>query len=334
MIALMMIAHAALAQPVSLVCRQGQTCRSARFLGNAGSVTAPTFSTGGDLDTGIYFPSAGTMSVGQNGAEALHIDASGRARFTSNITLPSGNRICIDGPNPPSDTWACSHGFFYDGANLAYDDKVFFWVETATKIPLTLAGAASQSASLQVWETSAGVDVATMSPAGAYRMVGVATASLPACAAGIAGTIQYDTTDAVVKFCNGSSWLAIGYGTNGNYYSNFAAYCDASPCAEGTTFLGAYTPPAEVTAHNVTCVWGTAGTAGTTGVVAALWDDTGNAEVCTCTLGACTASANESLTCACASSMTPTKRYSVRLSATTDCDVNPSNIMCSVGYRN
>jgi hypothetical protein len=44
----------------------------------AGTVSAPVYSTTGDLNTGIFFPAADTIAFAEGGAEAMRIDASGR----------------------------------------------------------------------------------------------------------------------------------------------------------------------------------------------------------------------------------------------------------------
>jgi hypothetical protein len=44
----------------------------------AGTVSAPVYSTTGDLNTGIFFPAADTIAFAEGGAEAMRIDSSGR----------------------------------------------------------------------------------------------------------------------------------------------------------------------------------------------------------------------------------------------------------------
>jgi hypothetical protein len=44
----------------------------------AGTVSAPVYSTTGDLNTGIFFPAADTIGFAEGGAEAMRIDSSGR----------------------------------------------------------------------------------------------------------------------------------------------------------------------------------------------------------------------------------------------------------------
>jgi hypothetical protein len=43
----------------------------------AGTVSAPVYSTTGDLNTGIFFPAADTIAFAEGGAEAMRIDSSG-----------------------------------------------------------------------------------------------------------------------------------------------------------------------------------------------------------------------------------------------------------------
>jgi hypothetical protein len=49
----------------------------------AGTVSAPVYSTTGDLNTGIFFPAADTIAFAEGGAEAMRIDSSANLQFNS-----------------------------------------------------------------------------------------------------------------------------------------------------------------------------------------------------------------------------------------------------------
>jgi len=49
----------------------------------AGSTSAPSITPVGDNNTGIFFPAADTVAIGEGGAEALRIDSSGRVGLSS-----------------------------------------------------------------------------------------------------------------------------------------------------------------------------------------------------------------------------------------------------------
>lgn len=57
----------------------------------AGTVSAPSITTSGDTNTGIYFPAADTIAFTEGGAEAMRIDSSGRVLIGS--TSASGSNL-------------------------------------------------------------------------------------------------------------------------------------------------------------------------------------------------------------------------------------------------
>lgn len=130
---------------------------------------------------------------------------------------------------------------------------------------------------------------------------------------------------------NGDDVLA---SNNGNNRASLAwsATC-FGVCAEDANFQGPLHNVA-ADATRVGCSWGTAGTGGTTGVVVQVYDVTGAASVCSCTLQACTAAAGTPANCSCTGTLSGSNQYAVRLSSSTDCAGNPSNIVCTVIAEN
>lgn len=61
---------------------------SGQFTAEAGSVSAPSITTTGDLNTGIYFPAADSIAITQGGVQAIQVDSSGN--------------ICIGSENSPT----------------------------------------------------------------------------------------------------------------------------------------------------------------------------------------------------------------------------------------
>jgi hypothetical protein len=61
---------------------------SGQFTAEAGSVSAPSITTTGDLNTGIYFPAANSIAITQGGVQAIQVDSSGN--------------ICIGSENSPT----------------------------------------------------------------------------------------------------------------------------------------------------------------------------------------------------------------------------------------
>jgi hypothetical protein len=102
----------------------------------------------------------------------------------------------------------------------------------ASDTPLTVRGAASQTADLQVWETSAGTDVAVMSKDGTLTatggVVGLTTAGAPAVSLAD-GAFAVDTTNHVPYFRSGGTWRSISGGSG-------APFADGSAAAPSINF--------------------------------------------------------------------------------------------------
>jgi hypothetical protein len=60
----------------------------------------PVLTTTGDLNTGIYFPSADTIGFAEGGAEAMRIDSSGRVLIGSSTSVGNSNANNLEITNP------------------------------------------------------------------------------------------------------------------------------------------------------------------------------------------------------------------------------------------
>lgn len=164
------------------------------------------------------------------------------------------------------------------------------------------------------------------------QSTGVAHASLTPPATAIAGTQQWDTTHQRLVVTDGGQWnhLALLEEVVTVVTPFFSGVCFGTCGEEPTGFVGSYSPSGAWTTSKLTCAWGTAGTGGTTGVVGRLYDETGATEACSCTLGACTTAASTGVACSCVATLSAAKVYRLELKSTTDCTINPSNIVCNV----
>lgn len=172
-----------------------------------------------------------------------------------------------------------------------------------------------------------------------FKSTGVATGSLPTCNAGQAGSLEWDTTRLEWARCNGATWSRV-FTTQTSIPFTSSHYCGTGVCSNSTAFGSPtnFTPwdadsaLSLIATQRVACNWGTAGVGGTTGVVVQVWDLTTASEVCSCTVGACTAAASADLSCVCGPIIigTPSHNFTVRLKSTTDCATNPQFVSCGV----
>lgn len=167
------------------------------------------------------------------------------------------------------------------------------------------------------------------------QTIGAATGALPACGSGGAGMLDYDQSLSREKICNGSSWQQI-LNTGDREFAGMLAtgICPGvDACPENTNFQGGsyFSIPSSATGITdaITCSW-TAGTGGTTGVVVQVYDVTSSAEVCHCTMAACTASGLN--VCACIGALTHNHVFDLRLTSATDCSANPTNVVCTAHF--
>ncbi len=66
------------------------------LLPSSGTITAPSFSTSGDTNTGIYFPNADTLGITTGGTNAATFDVNGNFVAAGNVTAYSDIRIKKD----------------------------------------------------------------------------------------------------------------------------------------------------------------------------------------------------------------------------------------------
>jgi hypothetical protein len=104
---------------------------------------------------------------------------------------------------------------------------------------------------------------------------------------------------------------------------------------------GSFPNAVSLSTHRATyfhCDWTVAGTnGGGQTVVVKLRDLTAAGDICSCSLGACDGVAGTDVTCLCAGNgygapltVSADDTYAIRLSTSTNCTVNPTNIECSL----
>lgn len=145
----------------------------------------------------------------------------------------------------------------------------------------------------------------------------------------LSGTNTGDQT----KTCGSGSYITtLGTGTSSVCGSPANAYFGATcfgVCGEDVNFTGS-TYANTGTIKGIACSWATAGT-GTGTVKVRVWNVSNGTELCTCELGACTST--DAKSCGCAGTLTDGAIYTIQLKSTTDCDVNPTNIVCNVSVQ-
>jgi hypothetical protein len=85
----------------------------------AGTVSAPVYSTTGDLNTGIFFPAADTIAFAEGGAEAMRINSSGNVLIGATATV-GGSKFLVAGASssaPAVIQGASSQGSYLDFYN-------------------------------------------------------------------------------------------------------------------------------------------------------------------------------------------------------------------------
>lgn len=300
--ALLAYCTAADAQPLTQDRCFNKHCSVQRLrLTTDGSVSAGAIYFGKDTDVGFFRPAANQIAFGIGGFQVLTVTTS-QVLAINGMTIASqqasGNtafHVQVNGARVDLGTGASDY-LRSDGTNVIVASPAL-GIEGATGIDFT----------------------------------GVATASLPACAAGTAGAVQYDTTTTTVKYCNGSAWTEFGTSSQTRVGSFFAQSDETDTAPENANFRGAFYATGTLSVVRVACNWVTAGTGGTTGVVVRIVDSTPT-EICSCTLGACTTAALSMMNCECSGSLTTNTNYTVQLKDTTDCTANPIEVSCNVTY--
>ena len=153
-----------------------------------------------------------------------------------------------------------------------------------------------------------------------------------------AGTISLGVTNSrAITIGNPGGTLALQGAITGTFVGSLnlaGAWSPESPTGiipVTTNFLGPFTTTSKSgTFGTVSCSWSTPGT-GTGNVVFQVFDSTGAAELCSCTLGLCTIAANVPSTCVCNTAFVVGHTYVARLKSTTNCSgTDPGVMACSV----
>lgn len=173
-------------------------------------------------------------------------------------------------------------------------------------------------------EMAGSAGVITFSRTGTDTINGATTYALPA--------VAYIE---IVLTCDTAGAWNIGTSTGGPGSGAAAgtwAPEEIGTATTGTNFLRPYQTVSNTPKmRELSCSWSVAGSGGTTGVVGQVFDVTSSAELCSCTLGACTTTALSAVSCDCNSgAITAAHSYSFRFKSTSDCVSYPQNVSCSV----
>lgn len=181
-----------------------------------------------------------------------------------------------------------------------------------------------------IWAPSILSTSSDITAASYLRSTGVAFASFPTCNGGIAGALEYDTTNSCVRACNGSAWGSCLQPSS--FINNYWSGVCFGTCSEDVNMTGGIYSQGGSTDRMV-CSWGTAGSGGSTGVEAEIYDVTAGSAICSCNVGACNIAANTATACTCTGTYVSGNRYTTRLRGSTDCAVNPGNIVCTATVK-
>lgn len=233
-----------------------------------------------------------------------------------------------------------------DTATLAYNANTTI-MTVGSAVGVFLLGAAGARFQGPLYYATGSAEALNFTSGGYAKWAGVATGSLPTCNAGAESALTYDSTVSRLAICDDSTgsyawrYLAAGasaYTLETHAINLFGGNSGSSGAAsEDLNFLGpgyqrdSSATWTKVTVDMVACNWATEGTGGTTGVVVQVYDATDSAEICSCTLGACTTSARQPLSCACGGALVEEDAVlTLRLKSTTDCATNPTEVTCNV----
>jgi len=143
---------------------------------DAGSVSTPSITTTGDLNTGIWFPAADTMAASTGGTERMRIDSSG------NVGIGTGSpSVALDvaGSVRASQSLTIGTGGNYQAGSIYSDSNwgIIFRARQASPGQAEFRWANSVDTELMRINSSGNVGIGTTSPAEKLHVAGVIQAS-------------------------------------------------------------------------------------------------------------------------------------------------------------
>lgn len=303
----------AVAQPSTLPCTPGKTCRPYNLIAGGAATTIPTTTglvaakfidcvAGGGGFTCLRIQVNDSIQWGSSGVGLAYDGTQLKVTGTAHLT-PSSNEAIHLG----TATLNFSYGFM---SRLTYG---------SASTPLRISSSMSAA---NATATNPSVLIAPENALGANDAVARVcdSTSTNCCTVDQEGDMSCTGTVA-----SGSGTLSTAAGAINNYWSSVCF----GVCSEDTNMTGGIRAQGTGTTNRLLCSWGTAGTGGSTGVELNIFDVTAAGTLCTCNLGACTIAANTPTVCTCSGTYVNNNLYTMQLRGTTDCAVNPSNIVCT-----
>lgn len=201
-----------------------------------------------------------------------------------------------------------------------------FYLDNSGGATLFACGGGICNFSQTIWSPTVLTTSGDITAATYLRTTGVALASFPTCNGGLAGAMEYDTTNSCVRVCNGSGWGSCLQPSS--FINNYWSSVCFGACSEDVNFTGGIRSQGGSMTRMV-CAWGTTGSGGSTGVEVNVYDVTAAGAICSCVVGACNIAANTPTVCTCSGTYVSGNIYTMQLRGTTDCAVNPQNIVCT-----
>jgi hypothetical protein len=221
----------------------------------AGTVTAPSITTTGDTNTGIYFPAADTIAFTEGGAEAMRIDSSGNVGIGTNSpssrlhvfnsttaianiqTTGSGSYAQLNLTHPSNTVELVNRG---DISQMLIDSSAWtMGIRTMSAQPLYFATNATERMRI---DSSGNLGIGTSSPGAKLHIQGVSTTGSVTSISNFSGLridgSQGNTSVTGITFQDGGGGgAAIGFARGGSFDTNIRFYTNPV----GTTTAGAMT---------------------------------------------------------------------------------------------